>query len=227
MKQTPAYDIANDVLLSLVPPNARRIIDVGCMVGAMAREVRTRSPHAEFVGLDIDPNYAAIAAQHCTEAFTCDIENIDPALWDRLFPSDCWIFGDCREHLRDPWLLLRSVRDAIDPDGCLLVCLPNAQHWSVQWRPASSAMKTPVLWTEPTSAGSPAPRCRRCCKAVDGRLKAPSAAIFRPFSSRTASFRRFADWPWPRLRSRSSSARRNTLPVHVQVRTRYPFLDCP
>jgi trans-aconitate methyltransferase len=65
MKQTPAYDIANDVILSLVPPNARRIIDVGCMVGAMAREVRTRSPHAEVVGLDIDPNYAAIAAQHC------------------------------------------------------------------------------------------------------------------------------------------------------------------
>jgi trans-aconitate methyltransferase len=108
MKQTPAYDIANDVILSLVPPNARRIIDVGCMVGAIAREVRTRSPRAEVVGLDIDPNYAAIAAQHCTEAFTCDIENIDPALWDRLFPSDCWILGDCLEHLRDPWLLLRS-----------------------------------------------------------------------------------------------------------------------
>jgi trans-aconitate methyltransferase len=67
--------------------NARRIIDVGCMVGAMAREVRTRSPHAEVVGLDIDPNYAAIAAQHCTEALTCDIENIDPALWDGFDPE--------------------------------------------------------------------------------------------------------------------------------------------
>ena len=137
MKQTPAHDIVNAELLSLVPPAARRIVEVGCMQGALARMVRQRSPSTEYIGIDIDPDYARVAAAHCTEAFACDIEKIEPARWDALFPSDCWIFGDCLEHLRDPWLLLRRIRTAIDPDGTLLACVPNAQHWSVQWRLAS------------------------------------------------------------------------------------------
>ena len=56
-------------------------------------------------------------------------------------PSDCWIFGDCLEHLRDPWLLLRRIRSAVDADGCLLACIPNAQHWSVQMRLATGLFR--------------------------------------------------------------------------------------
>ncbi len=141
MDQTPAYDVVNAELLSLVPPSARRIVEIGCMLGSMARAVRQHSPQTRFVGIDINPGYAAIAAQHCTEAHACDIESVDEALWGSLFPSDCWIFGDCLEHLRDPWRVLRRVREAIDPDGCLLVCLPNAQHWSVQLRLASGLFR--------------------------------------------------------------------------------------
>ncbi|WP_284347524.1 class I SAM-dependent methyltransferase, partial [Rhodovastum atsumiense] len=141
MKPTPAYDIVNTELLSLVPRQARRVVDVGCMLGSLGREVRRRSPGVEFIGIDIDPEYAAVAAQHCTRAFACDIEAIEPGQWGSLFPSDCWIFGDCLEHLYDPWRLLREVRRRIDPDGCLLVCLPNAQHWSVQWRLASGLFR--------------------------------------------------------------------------------------
>jgi len=137
MQVTPAYDAVNNELLSLVPTNARRVVDVGCMLGSLGHAVRSRAPQTEFVGLDIDPDYAAAAARHCTETFACDIEAVSPELWERLFPSDCWIFGDSLEHLRNPWQVLRRVRDGIDADGCLLVCLPNAQHWSVQRNLAS------------------------------------------------------------------------------------------
>lgn len=134
MKQTPAHNVVNAELLSMIPANCRRIVEVGCMHGALAQAYRAAHPAVEFVGIDIDPDYVQVAASHCTEAIAADIEVIDPARFDRLFPSDCWIFGDCLEHLRDPWAVLRRVRNAIDPDGCLLVCLPNAQHWSLQWR---------------------------------------------------------------------------------------------
>ena len=141
MKQTPSYDIANGDILSLVPEHARRVVDVGCMLGTLAREIRRRSPDTEVVGIDIDPSYAEAATQHCNAAFSCDIEQIDADRWQGLFPSDCWIFGDCLEHLRDPWRLLQNIRQSIDEDGCLLVCLPNAQHWSVQWRLASGQFR--------------------------------------------------------------------------------------
>lgn len=137
MKQTPAHDYANPELLALIPPDVRRVVDVGCMHGQLARALRARAPGARVVGVDIDPDYAAVAAAHCDDALAGDIEGFDEATFARLLPSDCWVFGDCLEHLRDPWAMLRRVREHIDPGGSLVACVPNAQHWSVQWRLAS------------------------------------------------------------------------------------------
>lgn len=141
MNQTPAHSIVNHDLLALIPLRARRVVEVGCMHGAMARAYRAINPAAGYVGIDIDPDYAAVAAEVCTQALAGDIEAFDAAALDQLFPSDCWVFGDCLEHLRDPWRLVKTIRSAIDPDGCLLVCIPNAQHWSVQMRLATGLFR--------------------------------------------------------------------------------------
>ncbi|WP_157269899.1 class I SAM-dependent methyltransferase [Azohydromonas aeria] len=141
MKQTPAHHVVNQELLALIPDGAQRVVEIGCMLGAMAQAWRGAHPRAEYVGVDIDPDYARAAAEHCTQAFAGDVERLEPAVFDSLFPSDCWIFGDCLEHLRDPWTLLRRIRERIDPQGCLLTCIPNAQHWSVQWRLASGQFR--------------------------------------------------------------------------------------
>lgn len=141
MKQTPAHSIVNHDLLRMIPDGARRIVEVGCMHGAMARAYLETHPGAEYVGIDIDADYAAVAAQACTRALAGDIETFDDAAFAQLFPSDCWIFGDCLEHLRDPWRIVRKIRAAIDADGCLLTCIPNAQHWSVQMRLATGEFR--------------------------------------------------------------------------------------
>lgn len=134
MNQTPAHDRFNPDLLALMPTTARRIVEVGCMRGALAREYRAINPAAEIIGIDIDPDYVRIAAQHCTQVIASNIEHMPDDEFEALSPSDCWVFGDCLEHLHDPWAVLKRVRQAIDPDGTLMICLPNAQHWSVQWR---------------------------------------------------------------------------------------------
>jgi trans-aconitate methyltransferase len=141
MKQTPAHNVVNNELLALVPASCRRIVEVGCMHGALAQVVRQRQPGVQYVGIDIDPDYAAVAARHCTEAITGNIEELVGDRFDALFPSDCWIFGDCLEHLRDPWALLRRIRARIDADGCLLTCIPNVQHWSLQMRLSSGQFR--------------------------------------------------------------------------------------
>lgn len=132
MKQTPAHNTVNGDLLALMPLNARRVVEVGVMHGALANVYRERNPQAAYMGVDIDPEYAAVAAQFCTETLAGDIETFDAATMDKLFPSDCWVFGDCLEHLRDPWRIVSMIRERIDSDGCLITCIPNAQHWSVQ-----------------------------------------------------------------------------------------------
>ena len=141
MKQTPAHNTVNGELLGMVPHNARRVVEVGCMHGALAQAVRQAQPGVHYVGIDIDADYVQVAAQHCTEALSADIETMGDARFNALFPSDCWIFGDCLEHLRDPWAVLRRVRARIADHGCMLVCIPNAQHWSLQMRMAAGQFR--------------------------------------------------------------------------------------
>jgi SAM-dependent methyltransferase len=141
MAQTPAHSVVNRDLLGLMPAGARRVVEVGCMHGALARAYRASNPGVHFTGIDIDPDYAQVARAACDVALAGDIERFDHGAFSALFPSDCWVFGDCLEHLRDPWQLLKKIRARIDKDGCLVTCIPNAQHWSVQMRLATGAFR--------------------------------------------------------------------------------------
>ena len=141
MKQTPAHQVANRDLLALMPRGARHVVEVGCMHGALAAAYRAANPGTRYTGIDIDPDYAAEAAAHCDTALAGDIETFEAQAFDVLFPSDCWVFGDCLEHLRDPWRVVRRIRERISPDGCLVACIPNGQHWSVQMRLATGLFR--------------------------------------------------------------------------------------
>lgn len=141
MKQTPAHAVVNRDLLGLMPTSARRVVEVGCMHGALAQAFRAINPAVHYTGIDIDPDYAAVAQARCDVALAGDIERFDSAAMGQLFPSDCWVFGDCLEHLRDPWRVIKQIRQRIDADGCLVTCIPNAQHWSVQMRLATGLFR--------------------------------------------------------------------------------------
>ena len=137
MQSTPAYDVLNEDLFALLPEESRKFVDIGCMLGTMAKAVRTRQPDCSYIGIDIDEVYVESARDYCTKAILGDVEALPDEVWNTLFPSDCWILGDCLEHLRDPWSLLKKIRSNIAPGGAIAVCLPNAQHWSVQMRLAT------------------------------------------------------------------------------------------
>jgi 2-polyprenyl-3-methyl-5-hydroxy-6-metoxy-1,4-benzoquinol methylase len=61
-----------------------------------------------------------------------DIESVEESFYVNYADYNVWIFGDVLEHLRNPWEVLARVRRAMPADGCVIVCLPNTQHWSVQ-----------------------------------------------------------------------------------------------
>lgn len=132
MRQTPAHDQYNPTLLGYLPADARRVVEVGCSTGALARAYRAINPGCDYVGIEIDQDYAAAAADACARVLTLDIEQIDDAALTGLGPVDCWVFGDALEHLRDPWQLLARLRPTMAPGGSVVACIPNAQHWSVQ-----------------------------------------------------------------------------------------------
>jgi len=134
---TPAHDHSNPDILALMSGNHDCIIEVGCSRGALARDYLAKFSCNQYIGVEIDEDAAEIARQHCTHVITTDIETMTDSEWDSLFPSNLWIFGDCLEHLRNPWTLLRRIRTKLDFDAWIIACLPNAQHWSVQTRLAT------------------------------------------------------------------------------------------
>lgn len=141
MNQTPAHEIHNPDLLGVMPTAATRVIEVGCSSGALAREYRKLNASVRYTGIEIDADYARLAARHCDEVLHLDIESADDAFFHAAADCDCWVFGDTLEHLRDPWRVLQRIRGTIPPHGCIVACVPNVQHWSVQARLSSGAFR--------------------------------------------------------------------------------------
>lgn len=130
---------ANPDLLARIPLDARLILDVGCGAGGLGAAFRRRNPATRLIGIEPDPALAAHAARHYDEVHGTDIETTAPPVAQGSL--DAMIFGDVLEHLRDPWAVLRRDAVLLAPEGVLLVCVPNIEHWSFvarllsgQWR---------------------------------------------------------------------------------------------
>ncbi len=124
----------NPDILNIMPGNLRRVVEVGCSSGALAKAYASINPKCIYTGIEIDPDFAAVAQASCNEVICENIENLAEEKFLRLFPSDCWIFGDTLEHLYDPWALLQRIKPQLAPDAQIIACIPNAQHWSIQAR---------------------------------------------------------------------------------------------
>lgn len=132
MKQTPLHFDYNPDILKMMPNNLKRVVEVGCSSGSLAKAYTSVNPDCRYTGIEIDAEYAEVARQFCGEVVSGNIEHFDEEKFLELFPSDCWIFGDVLEHLYDPWALLKRIRLQLAPDAQIIACIPNAQHWSIQ-----------------------------------------------------------------------------------------------
>ena len=121
-------DAPNKDLLDRIPLDARVILEVGCGTGALGGEFKRRSPACRYLGIESDPDTARIASARLDEVVTCDVE-AEPLPFGPG-PFDCIIYGDSLEHMRDPWALLKRHAAALAEDGLMLICMPNAEHWS-------------------------------------------------------------------------------------------------
>ena len=131
MRQTPIHEFHNPEVLELIPQTAARVIEIGCSSGALAREFRKGSPGIHWLGMEIDASYAELAARYCDETMVADVEKCSPEFYESQRATDCWIFSDVLEHLKDPWSVLRKIREVIPANGSIVACVPNAQHWTV------------------------------------------------------------------------------------------------
>jgi SAM-dependent methyltransferase len=118
---------ANPDLLARIPLEASLVVDVGCGAGALGAAYRRRNPAARVEGIEPEPSLAARAEAVLHAVHRLDVETAPlPYASGSL---DCLIFGDALEHLRDPWAVLARAAPLLKPEGVLLACVPNVEHW--------------------------------------------------------------------------------------------------
>lgn len=123
-----SYIGPRDDILSFIPRNATKILDVGCSVGTLGLQIK-ESIGAEVVGIELSPDMAEAASQRIDKVFCGDIEQIlfQNQLQGLLF--DVIVFADILEHLRDPWSILSKSVDYLKPEGKVIASIPNIRHW--------------------------------------------------------------------------------------------------
>jgi SAM-dependent methyltransferase/glycosyltransferase involved in cell wall biosynthesis len=122
--------VHNPDLLDRIPLDADVVLDVGCHMGMLGALYRLRNPRARVLGVDNDLAAVRVAATRLSEAACIDVEAA-PLPFEVPGGYDCIIYGDVLEHLRDPWRIMREHAALLSPRGVMVICVPNAAHWSV------------------------------------------------------------------------------------------------
>ena len=108
----------------------KRVLDVGCATGYLARALGERG--CTVSGVEYDEEAAEEARPHLERLVVGDLETMDlaEAFGDDRF--DVIVFGDVLEHLRDPLRVLRSARGLLADRGSVVASIPNISHGSVR-----------------------------------------------------------------------------------------------
>lgn len=110
--------------------NGKKVLELGCGPGSMTRVMREHFD-CQVSALEIDPELAQLAKPYCEQLYLADLETFDFAATFAEQRFDVAIAADVLEHLKDPWSCLRQVREVLQPDGCLIVSIPNIAHNAV------------------------------------------------------------------------------------------------
>ncbi len=147
MKQTPATDLFNAQVFECIPVSATKILEIGTGSGSLAAAVTQRNAAADYVGVEISPEYVELSRKRCDRVYLDNFEKPDYKLVQEIADKDCIVFSDVLEHFVDPWRVLEMLKSTMKPKARIIASIPNVQHWSIQvrlnrgdWRYAESGL---------------------------------------------------------------------------------------
>jgi len=130
LTRNDAYNTPRPDVFELVPPNALRILDVGCSRGELGASLKRPNSDRKVTGIEMNPDYCTTAESQLDSVICADLNSFD---WDALSKQeafDCIIFADVLEHLNDPTLHLKGAAGCLSPNGTVVLSLPNIRHVS-------------------------------------------------------------------------------------------------
>jgi 2-polyprenyl-3-methyl-5-hydroxy-6-metoxy-1,4-benzoquinol methylase len=133
IEQTPAHDSYNETILNVLKEiNPKKIIEIGCMKGSLAKAYKNHNLNCFWHGVDIDKRNTLAAQEHCDTVKYGDIEKFSNKQFAEYRDYETWIFGDVLEHLYNPWAILKKIKENTNGNLDIIASIPNSQHWSFQ-----------------------------------------------------------------------------------------------
>lgn len=102
----------------------KKVLDIGCARGQVARQLLLRD--CTTTGVELDADAAEHARDACERVLVGSVD--DPAVRITLStsgPFDVVVLGDVLEHLVNPADTLRYVRSVLSPNGSVVASVPN------------------------------------------------------------------------------------------------------
>lgn len=125
----PAANLPASDLLQRIPLSAQVILDVGCGTGDLGAAFKRLGPKARVIGIEQDPEAAAVASGRLDEVAILDVDSTELP-FDLPNGLDCIIYSAALAHMRDPWHIIREHAKSLNANGVMLICVPNIEHWS-------------------------------------------------------------------------------------------------
>ena len=121
------YHFIRSEIKPLLPKSASRILDVGAASGRTLKWLKTLYPEAETTGVELQPALLDELRQNADVAIVGNIENCYP----ELKTYDLILLLDVLEHLPDSTGTLQKLSKLLEPQGAVIVSVPNIAHLSV------------------------------------------------------------------------------------------------
>ncbi len=128
-KEKVYSDSGNMNVISLVPPGAKYVLDVGCGDGFNARLLSERNCIVD--GITISEKEKEGAEKTMRQVYVYNAENGLPFTESDLY--DVVICSHVLEHICYPQQLMNDIHRVLKPGGVLIVALPNLLQYRSRW----------------------------------------------------------------------------------------------
>lgn len=148
----------NDFVALLSTSLHSSVLELGCGSGGTGRATLAAGKAGRYVGIELNPNAASIAAQGLSEVIVGDVQDID--LTSHVGGFDALIISEVLEHLTDPWATMERLSVCLKPGAQVFASSPNVSHWGViaglirgrfHYKEAGVMDRTHLRWFTPES----------------------------------------------------------------------------
>lgn len=116
-----------DIVAVIARLKPRRLLDVGCGSGYVAKLLKARAPGLVVHGVDISRVALERARAHVDQVWQVDLDKADLPLTAGQYDTATCV--EVLEHLYDPEHALREICRVLAPLGRVVVTVPNLAYW--------------------------------------------------------------------------------------------------